>query len=270
MQGSLREKIGEGAFADIHAWAPGQVVKLFRPGVPRRIALHESRMTRAVFAAGVPTPEIFGELTLNGRHGIVMSRLDGPTLMQLSKSGAMTHRQAGAIIATLAMSVHRTPPPTDMLTLRDDMGARLRFFGGSLPEHITESILPLIARLAPGDGLCHGDLHSGNVIMTPEGARLIDWTGATRGPAALDLAISQVVLSEIAPEIVADPERPRAVNAALQSEYARLSGLSLTDLAASVEPYLSVARIFALLAGAAPSQRQQLIQRVEASLRPRD
>jgi hypothetical protein len=28
MRGSLGEKIGEGAFADVHAWAPGQVVKL--------------------------------------------------------------------------------------------------------------------------------------------------------------------------------------------------------------------------------------------------
>ena len=32
MQGSLGEKIGEGAFADVHAWAPGQVVKLFKAG----------------------------------------------------------------------------------------------------------------------------------------------------------------------------------------------------------------------------------------------
>ena len=32
MRGSLGEKIGEGCSADIHAWAPGQVVKLFKPG----------------------------------------------------------------------------------------------------------------------------------------------------------------------------------------------------------------------------------------------
>ena len=30
VRGSLREKIDEGAFAEVHAWAPGQVVKLFR------------------------------------------------------------------------------------------------------------------------------------------------------------------------------------------------------------------------------------------------
>ena len=32
MRGSLGEKIGEGVFADVHAWAPGQVVKLFKSG----------------------------------------------------------------------------------------------------------------------------------------------------------------------------------------------------------------------------------------------
>ncbi len=74
MRGSLGEKIGEGAFADVHAWAPGQVVKLFKAGVPRRVSWHEARMARAVFAAGAPAPEVFGEVTLEGRFGIVLSR----------------------------------------------------------------------------------------------------------------------------------------------------------------------------------------------------
>ena len=50
MRGSLGEKIGEGACADVHAWAPGQVLKLFKAAVPRRFGEHEARMTRAAFA----------------------------------------------------------------------------------------------------------------------------------------------------------------------------------------------------------------------------
>jgi hypothetical protein len=30
MRGSLEEKIGEDAWSDVHVWAPGQVVKLFK------------------------------------------------------------------------------------------------------------------------------------------------------------------------------------------------------------------------------------------------
>jgi hypothetical protein len=121
MQGSLGEKIGEGAYAEVHAWAPGQVLKLFKSGFPRRHSWWEARMTRAVFAAGAPAPEVFDEVTLEGRFGVVLQRLDGPTLLQLS-SGAMTREQTGAILATLAISVHDIAPPPDVLSLRDING----------------------------------------------------------------------------------------------------------------------------------------------------
>jgi hypothetical protein len=105
MQGSLGKKIGEGATADIHVWAPGQVVKLFKVGVPR-FGRHEARMTRAAFAAGAP--EVFDEVTLEGRFGIVLQRLDGPTLLQLLQTRAVTFEQVGAILATLYTSVHKS------------------------------------------------------------------------------------------------------------------------------------------------------------------
>lgn len=116
MRGSLGEKIGEGASADVHAWAPGQVVKLFKSGVPRRLSWHEAHMTRAVFVAGAPAPELLGVVTLEGRFGIVLSRLDGPTLLQLLRTGAMTRGQGGAILAVLqrhasATHRHRRPRP---------------------------------------------------------------------------------------------------------------------------------------------------------------
>jgi hypothetical protein len=174
MRGSLGEKIGEGAYAEVHAWAPGQVLKLFKSGFPRRHSGWEARMTRAVFAAGAPAPEVFEEVTLEGRFGVVLQRLDGPTLKQLWRSGATTPEQTGA---TLAISVHKTASPPDVLSLCDLMNGSLRLSGGTLPKHIATGILTLIKRLALGDELCHGDLHPGNVIMTADGPRLIDWGG---------------------------------------------------------------------------------------------
>ena len=248
MRGFLGEKIGEGAFSDVHAWAPGQVVKLFKAGFPRRLSRHEARVTRAIFTAGGPAPEVLDEVTLEGRFGIVLSRLDGPTLMQLSRSGAMTPAQTGAILASLYMSVHKTPPPTDVLSLRDWLEA-LQLSGGIVPKYIATDILTLIESLRPGDGLCHADLHPGNVIMTADGPRLVYWTGAVRAPAAFDLTCGHIVLTELAPEFVDDPERPRAYNAAAQSEYARLAGMSQATLTAAMEPYLPIACVTQLLWG---------------------
>lgn len=270
MQGSLGEKIGQGAFSEAYAWAPGQVVKLFKAGVSHQFGRHEVRMIRAVLAAGLPVPEVFGEVTLDGRFGIVLQRLDGPTLWQLSRTGAVTFEQAGAIVAALAMSVHRTPPPPEVISMRDYMENELRLDDGKVPKHIATDVLALIDRLSPGDGLCHCDLSPGNVIMTAEGPKLVDWTFAMRAPATVDLGFLHVILSELAPEIADNPERPRATNAAAQSEYARLAGMSLAELTAAMQPYLPIVRTFVVLGDVVPSLPARLIQRIEVELRSED
>ncbi|MGX1150655.1 phosphotransferase [Bradyrhizobium ottawaense] len=155
MQGSLGEKIGEGAFSEAYAWAPGQVVKLFKAGVSHLLGRHEVRMIHAVRAAGVPVPEVFGEVTLDGRFGIVLERVDGPTLWHLSRIGAVTFEQAGAILAALAMSVHKTSLASELPSMREYMDSELRHDGGKVPKHIATDILALIDRLPTGDGLCH-------------------------------------------------------------------------------------------------------------------
>src|SRR5262249_13297864 len=156
MRGSLGEKIGEGGYADVHAWAPGQGVKLFKAGVPRRLSWWGARTPRALVAAGGPAPEVFDEVTLEGRLGMVPNRLDGPTLLQLTRSGAMTFGQAGAILASVCLSVHKTPPPPDVISLRDSMDGPLLLSGDIVSKHLATGILALIERLRPGDGLCHG------------------------------------------------------------------------------------------------------------------
>lgn len=271
MRGSLREKIGEGGTADIHVWAPGQVVKLFKAGVPRQLGRHEARVIRAVFAAGVPAPEVLDEVTWEGRFGIVLQRLDGPTLLQLVQAGAMKRAQAGAILATLHMSVHKTPPPSGTPTLLDWFDAASRA-PSAIPKHISTGALALIERLPPGDGLCHGDLHPSNVIMTSDGPKIIDWAIAMRAAAAVDLARCHVILSDLAyaPDDL-DPEQPRAFYAALQSEYARLAGMSPSALAATTELYLPILRAFTLAEVVIhPARRAELIQRIEAALPSED
>ncbi|HJQ59459.1 MAG TPA: aminoglycoside phosphotransferase family protein [Vineibacter sp.] len=270
MRGSLGEKVGEGSMSDVHAWAPGQVVKLWKASVPPQVCRHEARMTRAAFAAGCPAPEVLDEVILEGRFGIVLSRLDGPTLLQLSRSGAMTRAQTGAVLAGLYRAVHTTPPPRDVATLRVWMDHSLRSVGDVVPYHIATGIRALIDRLQPGDGLCHGDLHPGNVIMTAEGPRIIDWTFAMRGPAAYDLARCHILLAEQAPEVVDDPERPRAVNAAAQAEYARLAGTPPAALSAAVDAYMPIVRVFVLIVGAKGTLRQRMIEGIEAALRSED
>ena len=268
MPGSLGEKIGEGAHAEVHAWAPGQVVKLFKAGFPRRYGWWEARMTRAVFAAGAPAPEVLDEVTLEGRHGIVLRRLDGPTLLQLSRDGAMAPGQVGAVLAALCLAVHRIAAPPEVPRLRERMEADLRHAPDAFPEPVGSGILGLIDRLPPGDGLCHADVHPGNVIMTPEGPRFIDWIGATRSPPGLDLACCHVIHADLTAAMVSDPARPLANDAATQAEYARLAGIAPAALAAATAPYVPIIRAYLLLGPAgSPALRERLRRDVEAAVR---
>ena len=265
------EKIGQGATADIHAWAPGQVVKLFKARVPPWLGRHEARMTHAAFCAGAPAPQMLGEVLVEGRFGIVLTRFDGPTLLQQLRAGAVTCEQVGAILATLYRSVHDAPASPETASLRDWMSAVSGVSADVLPEEIALGVLSLMEDLAAGDRLCHADLHPGNVIMTAHGPRIIDWACAVRAPAVVDLGRCHVTLSELVPED-ADPEPPHAINAAVQSEYSRLAGMPRAELTARMQPYLPILRALVLLQRrpASAGQRQLLIQRIAAALLGRE
>ena len=105
-------------------------------------------MTRAAFAAGAP--EVFDEVTIDGRFGIVLRRLDGPTLQQLLLTRAMTPEQVGAILASLYISVHKTPPLLDVPSLHRWIDFASQASRDILPQHIATGVLTLIDRLPPG------------------------------------------------------------------------------------------------------------------------
>lgn len=79
-----------------------------------------------------------------------MPRLSGPTLLQLMLAGAMTYERVGAILATLYLSVHKTPPPPDVVSLRDWMAGASRLPGDLLPGDLAPGVLTLVDRLPPG------------------------------------------------------------------------------------------------------------------------
>ena len=268
MRGSLGEKIGEGVCADVHAWAPGQVVKLFKVGIPKRIPWYEAHMTRAVFAAGGPAPEVLDMVKVEERRGIVMPRLDGPTLLQLLQADAITPEAAGSVLAALGIAVHQTPAPPEALPIREYMAASLQVpEAQGIPEAIGEGVLALIDRLPVDDGLSHCDLHPGNVIMTAQGPRLVDWTGARRGGAPLDLACCHFLRNDLVVESLGPPERQRALDDAVQSEYARLAGLCPVALRTAMEAHLPIVRAFFLTTGIAkPETQVRLLKRLETDL----
>jgi Ser/Thr protein kinase RdoA (MazF antagonist) len=153
------------------------------------------------------------------------------------------------------------------------MDGAFRLSGDIVPKHIVSGILALIDRLQHhGDVPCHGDIHPDNVIMTADGPRLIDFTFSLRAPAAFDHGHFHINLTELALDVTDNPQRPLAVYAAAQSEYARLSGKPVAALRQAMETWLPIAivRYFLLMGGPTSERWRRMMQRAEAALRPQD
>jgi aminoglycoside phosphotransferase (APT) family kinase protein len=115
-----------------------------------------------VTAHGFPAPTVFAADDTD----LVMERLEGPVLLDAVAAGEHDAGDAGRVLADLHARLHALPSRTG----------------------------------SPDERLLHLDLHPANVLLTPRGQMLIDWTNATDGPPDLDVALSAVILAQAAVE----------------------------------------------------------------------
>jgi tRNA A-37 threonylcarbamoyl transferase component Bud32 len=159
----LGERLGHGATGDVHAWGPGLVIKLFRPGL-EDLARAEAARASIVHDAGVPSPAVHELVTVDDRLGLVFERADGPW--------ALAWPDAATITARLHVEIHDLPAPADLPRLVDTLG-EVGLEG--LPD---------------GDRIFHGDFHPGNVLVHDDRWLIIDWANAHRAPPVADVACS--------------------------------------------------------------------------------
>ncbi len=191
--GSLR-LVGQGGEAQIYAWSDDRVVRLLRArGSNGRIAFEVAAL-EAARSAGVRVPQIYEEVVVDGRPGLVMERLEGLDLLSIIgrkpwlvfRSGRLTGEIHARINAARAPA--SLPRVTDVV--RDGM-VRLKHQEPALIEWISG----IVERLPGGEALCHGDFHPGQVMFSDAQYAALDWSGAMRGDPLFDYARTRVLLS---------------------------------------------------------------------------
>jgi aminoglycoside phosphotransferase (APT) family kinase protein len=183
--------VGIGRTAEVHAWSAGRVLKLFHPGVPAARVEHERRITAAAHAAGHPAPAVFERVERAGRHGFVMERVEGPSLLADLQRRPWRAVAVGRQLAEVQAALHSRPVP-GLPSLSEKLGRRIA--AAALPEPLRARAEAALARLPAGEALCHGDLHPDNVVLTPGGPVVIDWSEATRGHPLADVARTSLML----------------------------------------------------------------------------
>lgn len=158
--------IARGRDAEILDLGGGRVLRRFSG--PRPLEA-EAFVMRLVREAGYPVPEVFEVY----RDGMVLERVDGPTMLDDLATHPWRVQRHARTLATLHRDLHR---------IRASEGLPARF-----------------GEPAPDDVVVHGDLHPGNVMLSRAGPVVIDWTSGGRGPAGADVADAWLILASAQP-----------------------------------------------------------------------
>jgi aminoglycoside phosphotransferase (APT) family kinase protein len=191
---ALGEPIARGRTSELYAWGAGRVLKLFLATYPRWWAEDEIRYQRAIAGLGLPTPTFYEEAEEEGRPGMVLERLAGRTLLECGGRQPWRLGYVGRVLAELQVKVHACQGPALLKTQRAWVSPGI-MERDLLPPDLKRRVLATLAALPDGTCLCHGDLHPGNVMLTPRGPMIIDWMTASRGLPVGDIARSSVLLT---------------------------------------------------------------------------
>jgi len=109
MELTIGLKIAEGREAEVYAWSGDAVLKLYRPGYLGHVA--EASALATLDNAGL-APRLIGAVDIDGRHGLILERLDGSdTLTLLARTPwrflrlARIHAEAHAVVTSVQAPV---------------------------------------------------------------------------------------------------------------------------------------------------------------------
>jgi aminoglycoside phosphotransferase (APT) family kinase protein len=185
-------KVGEGREAEIFDWDAGRVLRLLRPGFEAWRLEREATALSAAHAAGAPVPIVHERVSVDGRPGLVMERLDGQDLLTRLGSKPWTGPAAARLLGRLHAELHAVIAPDELPAVKDVL--RQALASELVPSELAATSLQRLDDLPDGDRLCHGDFHPANVLLTPHGPRVIDWHAGTRGHPAADVARTRILV----------------------------------------------------------------------------
>jgi Ser/Thr protein kinase RdoA (MazF antagonist) len=185
------ELLAEGRTAEVFAYGEGRVLKLDRPGWTGLAPFEGDVLTRLA-EAGLPVARPHGVVTVEGRSGIVLDRVDGVTLREDLLASPVAGAEALAVhFVELQLRLNATivpglPPLVPRL--RNEIASNVA------DEALRRELLTLLDGLDDGElGVCHYDLSPDNVLVGPDGWVVIDWITAAAGPSVADLARTLVM-----------------------------------------------------------------------------
>ena len=159
----LGPALAAGRDATVHALGDDRVLR--RTPSPDRDLRTEAEVMEHVRAQGYPVPQVFRV----GPGEMVLERIEGPTMLEAIEAKVWQVDRHARVLADLHTRLHALAPPAD------------------LTPHVEAALA--------GDAIVHQDLHPGNVLLSPAGPVVIDWTNARRADPDTDVALTWLLMA---------------------------------------------------------------------------
>jgi tRNA A-37 threonylcarbamoyl transferase component Bud32 len=180
-------RIAMGGQAEIYDLGDGTILRLMYRSQDATTAEYEFKVLKSISRAGLCIPRVFELVEAAGRPGIVMEKIQGPTMM------SMFQRRPGRLfayireLADLHTALNNMRAPEGILNMKTRIAGMVQNAALLSPE-LKAFVLDVLSELEDGDRLCHWDFHPGNILMRGNNPYIIDWCNATAGPAVADAA----------------------------------------------------------------------------------
>lgn len=185
--------LGRGKTAEVYELGPDKVVKLFYQCTGESLNKYELDIGQAVYEAGVPSPEVYEEVQIMGRNGIIMERAAGNSMFTDIERRPWAIARYGKTMARLHAKIHSCrceKLASQYDVIKSKIGVSAQVLGER--AHV---IVDYLSALPDGVSICHGDFHPKNIIGGSNGYMTIDWPEVYYGNCAGDVARTALILS---------------------------------------------------------------------------
>ena len=270
---SLGQPLVTARSAEIYAWPQQRILKLFYPAVPADEARRERVNASEAHALGATQVRCFDEVEVEGRYGIVMSRLEGGTLTKSTDANPLNLLRIPVTLARLQAQMH-SAQTTQLQDVRQVIAGFLDHPAlGFLTAAERVKARHHILQLPDGQALLHMDFHTDNILVCGQEATVIDWATAARGDAGADLAMTCFLFNEaeLFPGIT--PFQAwlynvlrKGIYRAYARRYRALRGLSREAFGATIARWYLSALIFRLASWQASTEVQPLQAKIRTGI----
>jgi len=184
--------IAQGAQSKIYEYDDGRVLRVPQNSVDYDRIEYEYNVYKTINNK-LLVPKVHELLYFNNVPCILMERVDGPTLTKYVIKNLFRIISLPRKLVSLHIKTMKIIPDSTLITNHEKAKYCIDNSRLLTPQQ-KGRILYLLESLGSGEGLCHGDFHPDNIIIAKKTEYIIDWSAASRGHPAFDVANTFLVL----------------------------------------------------------------------------